>query len=492
MMVNWANDIILSTHPCKVESMKPKITVFDPSHPQHKTAMEIFDAVQDEPLICPHGHVDPHLFAASDARFNDPASLFVIPDHYVLRMLVSQGVSLEELGIQPKGMSERAYDPLKIWRIFCDHFSFLDGTPSGLWIENELSMVFGITQKPDQDHADQIYHEINEALRSKEFTPRQLYKKFNIEALCTTDTATDPLSAHQAMRDSGWDGNILPTFRPDALLNIGQPQWRDQLHALEECCDTRVLDFTSFIQALEERRSFFKSMGAVAADYATKTAFTCRLSSGEAETLFQKGLMGDIDEQERARFIGHMVFEMARMSVEDGLVMQWHVGAYRNHSPLVYEGYGSDLGFDIPLRTEWTRNIKPLLDAFGMDQRLRLILFTLDESSYSRELAPLAGVYPAVRLGPPWWFHDSPNGMQRYFDQVMETAGIDNTVGFNDDTRAFLSIPARHDLWRRMSALWLAGLVQSGQMEMTAAQVRMHDLAYGLAKRGYRLEGYSD
>jgi len=467
--------------------LKPKINIINLENPQHITARKIFETVNDVPLICPHGHVNPSLFSDPEAGFGDPAALFVIPDHYVLRMLISQGYSLEALGVSRKGVENRVYDPYQIWEVFCKNFSLFDGTPTGLWIENELSMVFGIDEKPDVANGRELYDALQEALESGAFSPRKLFEQFNIEVLCTTDAAVDPLSDHQGIRESGWKGKVLPTFRPDALVNIGHPSFLDHIRKLEECCHKAIKDFPSFIQAIEERRSYFKSMGAVATDHATMTAYTCRLSPERAEALFQKGLRGDIDQKEMQLFIGHMIFEMARMSLEDGLVMQWHVGSYRNHNPAVFDAYGSDLGFDIPLQVEWTRGIKPLLDAFGLDERLRLILFTLDESSYARELAPLAGVYPAVKLGPPWWFHDSPNGMRRYFECVMEIAGIDNTVGFNDDTRAFLSIPARHDLWRRMAAIWLADLVHSGQLNIDIAKQRMQDLAYGLAKRGYRL-----
>jgi glucuronate isomerase len=163
------------------------------------------------------------------------------------------------------------------------------------------------------------------------------------------------------------------------------------------------------------------------------------------------------------------------------------VGAIRDHNDLIYQRFGSDKGADIPARSEFTHNLRPLLNKYGMDTRLTLILFTLDESAYARELAPLAGHYPAVKLGPPWWFHDSINGMRRYFDCVMETAGLHNTAGFNDDTRAFLSIPARHDLWRRVSGNWIAGLLVRGIVEFEDAHEMMLDMAYRLAKKAYKI-----
>jgi len=468
--------------------MKPKITIFDPTQPNHKIAIEIYQSGAGLPLICPHGHVDPSLFAEPNMKFNDPAELFVIPDHYVLRMLVSRGIKLDQLGISPKDEKNHSYDPRFVWQVFCDHFHFFDGTPSGLWIENELSMVFDIEDKPNSSNAGLLYEKIKEDIDSDAFSPRKLFERFNIDMLCTTDSISATLQAHQKIINSEWQGQVKPTLRPDAVVNINHPQWREAINALGRVCNLEITDYRTYIHALEDRRTYFRSMGAVATDHAAETAYICHLSPQRAETLFQKGLRQEVNENESRQFTGHMIFEMARMSVEDGLVMQFHVGSFRNHSLGVLTTFGPDMGFDIPVKVEWTRNLKPLLDAFGMDPRLRLILFTLDESGYARELAPIAGAYPAVLLGPPWWFHDSPNGMLRYFENVMETAGIDNTVGFTDDTRAFLSIPARHDLWRRMSALWSAKLVCRGQLDLTTAKHRMTDLAYRLAKRGYRLD----
>jgi len=466
---------------------KPSIRIFDLSVAHHRTAAEIFESAADLPLVCPHSHIDPWLLADADARFLDPAALFVIPDHYVVRMLISQGISLDELGIFPINEGDRSYDPQAVWRVFCEHFHLFDGTPTGLWIENDLSMVFGIDQKPDEKNADHLYSKIQSAIEDQAFSPRNLYRRFNIEVLCTTDAAVDKLEAHQTIRESEWQGRILPTFRPDAVINVHKPGWLERIEELSRVCEMDIRSYTDFIRALENRRAYFKTLGAVATDHAAETPFTCHLSKENAAALFQKALDKTICDDEAKQFIGHMIFEMARMSLEDGLVMQFHVGAYRDHNAAIFRNYGTDMGFDIPMKVEWTHNLKPLLDAFGMDPRLQLILFTLDESSYSRELAPIAGVYPAVKLGPPWWFNDSPNGMMRYFEAVMETAGIDNTTGFNDDTRAFLSIPARHDLWRRMTALWLARLVHHGQIKQVTAIRRMADLAYWLPKRAYRL-----
>jgi glucuronate isomerase len=228
-------------------------------------------------------------------------------------------------------------------------------------------------------------------------------------------------------------------------------------------------------------------MGAVATDHGVLVPETVNMDPAEAEGLFQCALHGQATSDDAARFSAGMLMEMARMSVEDGLVMQIHPGSLRNHNQPLFQRFGPNLGGDIPIRTEYTRNLLPLLNRFGNHAGLTLVVFTLDESTYARELAPLAGHYPALKLGPPWWFNDSPNGMRRYFDQVIETAGLYNTAGFNDDTRAFCSIPARHDVWRRVSADWLAGLVVRHTVNMEDALVMLQELAVGLAKRTYKL-----
>jgi glucuronate isomerase len=305
--------------------------------------------------------------------------------------------------------------------------------------------------------------------------------------MCTTDAATDPLAHHQAIRKLGGDGEIRPTFRPDAVINLMTPGWSDNVKALSKASGIPVTSYKKFIQALEDRRAFFKSMGAVATDHASETAYAAELSSSEAEAIFKRALQDKANAEDAKRLNAHMIMEFARMSIDDGLVMQLHVGSIRDHNDLIYHRFGANMGADIPGQSEFTQNLRPLLNKYGIDPRLTLILFNLDESTYSRELAPLAGHYPAVKLGPPWWFHDSINGMRRFFDRVMETAGLHNTVGFNDDTRAFPSIPARHDLWRRVSANWIAGLVVRGVVDREDAKEMILDMAYRLAKRAYKI-----
>jgi glucuronate isomerase len=460
---------------------------FSPDPAQREIAAQLYQHVADLPLVCPHGHVDPRLFSDPNYIFGSPTELLLIPDHYIFRMLYSQGVPMEALGIPRRDGGATETDHRQAWQLFAQHYHLFRGTPTGLWLREELTQLFGIEETLNGRNAQAIYDQINTQLQSPEFQPRRLFERFNIEVLCTTDAATDTLVHHQAIRDSGWNGRILPTFRPDTVVNIDTENWRDHITTLSEVSGIEVVDYDSFIKALEQRRAFFKEMGAKATDHAALTAVTYRLSSGEAKRIFQRALLGEATADDAARFTGHMLIEMARMSVEDGLVMQLHIGSWRNHNDVVYQRFGKDMGADIPIAIELTQGLRPLLNQFGNNPHFSLILFNLDETTYSRELAPLAGHYPAVKLGPPWWFFDSLNGMRRYFDQVMETAGIYNTAGFNDDTRAYPSIPARHEVWRRAAADWAAGLVVMHMVSQAEGLEMVKALAYDLAKAAYKL-----
>jgi glucuronate isomerase len=464
----------------------PDDRYFGPDLRQKEIALRLYAQVAKLPLICPHGHVDPRMFADPDYTYGSPTELLIIPDHYVFRMLHSQGIPLESLGVPRQDGGPVETDPRKIWQIFADNFYLFRGTPTGMWLAHELVSVFDITDKLTTGSAQAIYDQIAARLASPEFSPRRLFERFNIEVLSTTDTATDPLPHHQAIRASGWSGRIVPCFRPDAVVQIDTPHWPQNIEALGRLCGFEIGSYPAFVRALENRRAYFKALGATATDQAAQTAYTGELSGAEAEAIFQRALQGQATADDAFRFTGHMFMESARMSLDDGLVMQLHIGSYRNHNPLVAQRFGQDKGADIPLQSEFTRSLQPLLARYGNDARLTLILFTLDESTYARELAPLAGHYPAVKLGPAWWFHDSLNGMTRYRDLVMETAGLYNTVGFNDDTRAFPSIPARHDLARRVDANWIAGLVVRGIVDLSDAEAMILDAAYRLAKRAYK------
>ena len=453
---------------------------FDPEPAVRRIARALYEETRGLPIVSPHGHVDPHILA-EDAPFPEPASLIVQPDHYVLRLLYAHGVPLEDLGVRRRDSAPVETDPCKVWQRFAEHFYLFDATPTGAWLNYELYEVFGITEPLWGDTAPLIYEEIREKLSSPEFRPRALFERFNIEVLATTDAATDALDHHRAIRDSGWKGRVIPTFRPDALFRITDSDWPAAVDGLG------VRDYSGFIAALAERRVYFKSLGATATDHAVVVPYTAPLRQDAAERLFRLALDGKAASDDERRFTAHLLMEMARLSLDDGLVMQIHAGALRDHNRLIFDRFGPDRGGDIPVATEFTRNLRPLLNAYGNDTNFTLVLFTLDESTYSRELAPLAGHYPAVRLGPPWWFHDSVEGMRRFRERTTETAGIYKTAGFNDDTRAFCSIPARHDLARRMDANYLAGLVARHVIAENDARRMARALAYDLAKQTYRL-----
>jgi glucuronate isomerase len=430
--------------------------------------------------------VDPSLLTG-EKRLGTPADLFIIPDHYVLRMLYSQGLPLSDLGVPSRDGSEVETDHRRIWQRFAEHFYLFGGTPTGLWLSDELINVFGVTEKLGGESAQRIFDTLTDRLSQPEFGPRALFERFDIEVLCTTDAATDSLEHHQSLYDEGWQGRVRPTFRPDAVVNLDSPGWRESVGRLSETSGTDVQDYASFVQALEARRAFFKGMGAKATDHAALRPETAHLYEQEASALFERALRGAASKADTERYTAHMLMEMARMSSEDGLVMQLHAGSFRNHNRAIFEHFGPDKGADMPVRTEWTRALHELLNAYGNHPNFRLVLFTLDESAYSRELAPLAGHYPALLLGPPWWFFDSVKGMERYLDAVIETAGLYNTAGFNDDTRAFASVPTRHDMWRRVTCNWLAGMVARGLIEEEDAAKMARAFAYDLAKRAYKL-----
>lgn len=465
----------------------PHDRYFDPDPAQKHIALELYRLVKDLPLLCPHGHVDPRVFADPDYQFGTPTDLLIIPDHYVFRMLYSQGIGLEQLGIPARDGTPVEQDHRRIWQTFADNYHLFRGTPTGMWLTHELHDVFGVREKLTPASAQAIYDHIEACLTKPEFRPRALYERFNIEALCTTDPATSRLEHHQVIWESGWSGRILPTFRPDAVVNLDTPTWRSEINRLSDVTRIDVSDYGRYIQALEQQRVYFKNMGATATDHAALRPLTLHLSDAEAEAIFGRALRGQASAEDAALFTAHMLMEMARMSVEDGLVMQLHPGSLRSHNQPLAARFGSDMGADIPIATEYTMALRPLLNRFGSAPGFTLILFTLDETTFGRELAPLAGHYPALRLGPPWWFFDSWNGMMRFREAVSETAGLYNTVGFNDDTRAYPSIPARHDLARRVDANWLANLVVRSVIDMDDAVEMVHAAAYGLAKAAYRL-----
>lgn len=443
-------------------------------------ARALYEAVAKAPIVSPHGHTDPRWWGENPA-FANPAELFVIPDHYVLRMLVSQGVPYEELGIGAET------DPRAVWRRFAEHYHLFRGTPSRLWFDHSLAEVFGITTRLTPQNADVLYDAIDELLALPDYRPRALYERFGIEVIATTDSALDDLGWHRMARESGWHGRVVPTYRPDAVIDPEVEGFAANLDRLGEISGQDTGNWQGYLDAHRARRGFFRAMGATATDHGHPTPQTADLPQAEAARLFERIRAGRGSRGDAEQFRAQMLTEMARMSVEDGLVMQLHAGSMRNHSAAVFARYGRDRGFDIPQPVSFTAALKPLLDAVGMDPALRLILFTLDETTYARELAPLAGAYPALRLGPPWWFHDSFEGIKRFRERATETAGFYNTVGFNDDTRALCSIPARHDVSRRADSAFLAELVVTHRLDEAEAHELAPLLAGGLAREGYRL-----
>jgi glucuronate isomerase len=448
-------------------------------------AARLYETVKDLPLISPHGHTDPRWFAFNEP-FPNPTALLIQPDHYIFRMLYSQGVSLESLGIPQVDSKERA-DPREVWRIFAKHYYLFRGTPTRLWLDYTMENQFGLKKRLGPDNAEEYYDIIAKKIDTAEFRPRALFDQFNIEVLSTTDTPLDTLEYHKAIRDSGWKGRVIPAFRPDSVIDAEYTGFIGNIEKLGQITGEDTGTWKGYLNALRNRRTFFKSMGCTSTDHGHLTAMTADLDCATAESLYGRILSGRSDPQEQQTFQAQMLTEMAGMSVEDGLTMQLHPGSVRNHNRQVYEKFGRDKGADMPSPTEYTRNLRPLLNKYGNDPRLTFILFTLDETSYSRELAPLAGHYPALKLGPPWWFNDSPEGMKRFREQTTETAGFYNTVGFNDDTRAFLSIPARHDVARRVDCAFLGRLVAEHRLDEDEAFEVALDLTVNLVRKAYKL-----
>ena len=460
--------------------------LFDAEPTARGIARELYAGIKDLPLVSPHGHTDPRWYA-EDGEFPDPAQLLIVPDHYVFRMLFSQGIRLEELGVPTVDGTAVETDGRTIWRLFAQNYHLFRGTPTRMWLDHTFATLFGLDERLSAANADDHYDRIAELLQRDDFRPRALYERFNLEVIATTDSALDDLGFHAQIRDSGWKGRVVPTSRPDNVIDPDFAGFEDNLDRLGELTGEDTGNFAGYLDAHRKRRAFFISMGATATDHGLASAATADLRPKAAGKLFDKVRAGKADADERALFRAQMLTEMARMSVEDGLVMQIHPGSVRNHSPAMMQRFGRDKGFDIPARTDYVHALKPMLDAVGTAPGLTIILFTLDESTYSRELAPLAGVYPALRLGPPWWFYDSPEGMRRFRELATETAGFYNTVGFNDDTRAFPSIPARHDVARRVDCAFLARLVTEHRLDLDEAHEVARDLAYALAKGAYKL-----
>ena len=454
-----------------------------PAEPSaRKVARELYAEISSLPLVSPHGHTQAAWFARNEP-FPNPAALFVQPDHYVFRMLYSKGVSLDDLGIGQAEIKE----PRTVWRLFARHYYLFRGTPTRMWLDYSFQEEFGLAERLSEKNADHYYDLIAEKLQTPEFRPRALYDKFNLEVLATTDSPLDSLGDHKKIRESGWKARIIPNFRPDAVVDPDFPGFAENVSRLGEQTGEDTSSWRGYLNALRKSRERFRQAGCTATDHGHPTAQTANLNENESEKLFAEVQAGNADAARRELFRAQMLTEMAAMSLDDGLIMQIHPGSFRNHNVALYQRYGRDMGADIPQAVNYVSALHPLLTRFGNEKKLTIILFTLDETTYARELAPLAGHYPCLRLGPAWWFNDSPEGMMRFREQVTETAGFYNTVGFNDDTRAFLSIPARHDVARRIDCAFLGRMVAEHRLDEDEAHDVAHALTYRLVKEAYRL-----
>jgi glucuronate isomerase len=450
-------------------------------------ARALYAEVADLPIVSPHGHTDPRWFAANEA-WTDATTLLLAPDHYLYRMLYSQGIALDDLAI-PRLDGVPATDPRAAWRLFAENYTLFRGTPSRMWLDHAFAEVFGFDVALDASTADLYFDGIAENLATPEFRPRALFDRFRIDFLATTEGAHDDLAAHARIRASGWQGRVVTTYRPDSVIDVENESFAPAMTRFAELTGEDVYDWSGYLAAHRKQRAAFRAAGATATDHGHPTAATANLSAAEAEALFAKVTRGQWTPADAELFRAQMLTEMAGMSAEDGMVMQIHPGSARNHNAGLFVTHGRDKGADIPTRTDYVHALQPLLDRFGTSTELSIILFTLDESTYARELAPLAGHYPCLKLGPSWWFHDSPEGMRRFREATTETAGFYNTVGFNDDTRAFLSIPARHDVARRVDCGFLGRLVAEHRLADWEAADLIQDLTSGLVRRAYKVDG---
>ncbi|PPG81918.1 MULTISPECIES: glucuronate isomerase [unclassified Rathayibacter] len=468
--------------PTKLLNDPDRLLPIDPT--TRAIARDLHASVADLPILSPHGHVDPRLLL-EDRPFADAAELFLRHDHYVTRLLHSAGIDLGDLGI-PGG--ERLAGPEEVWRTFCAHWRIFAGTASGYWLQSILAEQFGITEQPDASTADALFAAIGARLASDAFRPRALFERFGIEVLATTDDPLDDLAVHRALaEDPAFPGRVLPTFRPDAYLDPSTPGWPERVAALAAATGTKESSFPGFLEALRARRRYFLDHGAVSADHGVLEPLTVDLDPAEAQSLFARARAGTIDAEGSRVLAAHLLLQSARMSVDDGLVMTVHAGVLRNHDRPTFERFGPDTGHDIPVATRFAEPLRPLLQELGNAPGFHLVLFGIDESTHSRELAPLAGYYPSVFLGAPWWFLDAPDAVLRFRAAVTETAGFSRSSGFIDDTRAFLSIPARHDMARRLDAAFLARLVAEGRIDSETASAVILDLVDAQPRKVFKL-----
>ena len=461
--------------------------LFPASEPAQSNARDLYPAVKDLPIVSPHGHTDPAWFAQNE-RFASPTALFLTPDHYVLRMLRSRGLSYDALGIPRRDGKWVEPDGRTAWKLFASNYHLFAGTPSKTWVDHSLHAVFGITEELSAATADSIYDAIDSQLGNANMLPRAILDRFNVEVITTTEFALDALPHHHSMEADGYLGRVRTTYRPDDVTNPERAGWVERIQQFAEITGENISTWNGLLNAHRRRREFFRRFGAVATDHGVPTAQTADLAPVEKQALLDKLLTGQYSPEDADLFRAQMMTEMAGLAVEDGLVMQLHAGARRNTDPSLLAERGADLGADIPSRVNYVDGLLPLLGRYGNEPNLRLIMFTLDETNYARELAPMAGFWPSLLIGPPWWFHDSPQGIRRYLDQVVESAGFYNLAGFNDDTRALLSIPARHDVWRREVCGFLGRWVGENRISKSSAEEIAKHLSYQAAKDAYKIK----
>ncbi|MBE7955027.1 glucuronate isomerase [Microbacterium oxydans] len=465
--------------------LSPHVDRLLPADPGvRELARRLYDAVAAAPILSPHGHVEAALLA-DDKPFPDPATLLITPDHYVLRLLHAVGVPLDALG---RGAAPA--DPQEVWRAFCANWDVFLGTPVRYWFETSLSEVFGVTEQPSAGNADELYAHIDSQLRTAEFHPRALFERFRIEVLATTDDPADDLAAHARLRDDpSFHGHVLPTFRADRYMDPSAAGWTIAIAELSEAAGTDAGNYAGLLEALRRRRAAFRAAGGTATDTGVLDAGSQPLTSADAERIHAAGLRGDATTEDANAYRRNMLYRLAEMSSEDGLVMQLHPGVIRNHHRDTLARFGPDSGHDLPDVAAFTRPLTPILNDFGTNETFRLVLFTVDETAFSREIGPLAGFYPSVYAGAPWWFLDTPDAISRYRRSVTDSAGFTKTSGFVDDTRAFCSIPARHDMSRRLDAGYLAALVSEHRLTEEQAFALAHRFVDDIPRTTFRLPG---
>ncbi len=449
-------------------------------------ARNIYQQVAGAPIFSPHGHVDAALIA-DNRPFGNPAELLITPDHYVTRLIHAHGVGLDRLGVKNPDA-----DPREIWRLFCTHWHVFAGTVVRYWFESELSEVFGISVQPGAETADEIYDQLSAQLAKPEFRPRELFDRFNIAVLATTDDPASDLSAHKKLAgDPDFGGAVVPTFRADRYMSPDVPGWKGSLDELAGAAGIDTGSYSGLVEALKARRAYFKECGATATDSGMADAYAEPLPTADCERIHRAGIDGTVTAQDAAAYRRNLLYQLAAMAAEDGLVMQLHADVVRNYDDESFRRFGPDTGHDLPGPSTFTRGLRRVLNDFGRSETFRLVLFTTDETAFSREIAPMAGFYPSVYVGAPWWFIDTPAAIARFRAAATDSAGFSKTSGFIDDTRAYCSIPARHDMSRRVDAGFLANLVATHQLAEDEAYDIARDLVGHTPVSTFRLEQYT-